>query len=75
MLLYKQEKAEDLRGICYNVNVNGMKIFVNMQKTRATLIHISSDYVYGGKQKNLTYESQASDPQNYYGYTKLYRKK
>lgn len=66
------EKAEVLKSICYNVNVNGMKnICKYVKKTNAILIHISSDYVYGGKQKNLIYENQPPDPQNYYGYTKL----
>ena len=70
------EKAEVMRSICYNVNVNGMKnICKYVKKTNAILIHISTDYVYGGKQKSLIIESQTPDPQNYYGYTKFLSEK
>lgn len=40
------DKAEDDRDLCYAVNVKGVE---NLAKTGATIIHISTDYVFDGK--------------------------
>ncbi len=52
------------------LNVTGTRILVDSLKSLKTkLIYISSDSVYDGKKGNFR-ETDAADPQNYYGVTK-----
>lgn len=70
------EKAESLKTICYDVNVRGMRNLCNyVKKSKSILIHISTDYVYGGFDKELINENQLANPQNYYGYSKFLSEK
>lgn len=66
------DKAEDSKEDCFNVNVKGTEnISKNCAKINATLIYISTDYVFDGTKK-FPYEPQDKvNPINYYGQTKM----
>lgn len=66
------EKAElEERKLCYDINVNGVKNLINAaKKVNSKFIHISSDYVFDGKNKELYSDDDETNPINYYGLTK-----
>lgn len=65
------DKAEDMRDVCYSVNVAGVKNVAEACKTlNAKLIYISTDYVFDGS-GDKPFEADAKpNPINYYGLTK-----
>ena len=66
------DKAEEDRENCYNVNVNGTKNIVEVEKRiNAKVVYISTDYVFDGTKKTEYETEDITNPINYYGYTKL----
>ena len=66
------DKAEAERELCFAVNVKGTANIVAVCKELdAKMIYISTDYVYGGAGEKPYVETDKTDPQNYYGLTKL----
>jgi len=65
------DKCELNKALAWKVNVDGTKNIVeSAEKTGSFLIYISTDYVFSGE-KGCYVESDACDPVNYYGLTKL----
>jgi dTDP-4-dehydrorhamnose reductase len=65
------DKCELNKDLAWRVNVEGTKnIAIATQKHNAFLMYISTDYVFSGE-KGSYVESDAADPINYYGLTKL----
>ncbi len=63
--------AETDRAKCFDVNVRGVaNLSKAAKKHDFTLIHISSDYVFDGKQDKPYTETDPTHPLNYYGKTK-----
>lgn len=53
------------------INIDAIKTVIDYtQKYNKYLIHYSTDFVFNGYRKKLYNESDAIDPQNFYGYTK-----
>lgn len=67
-----ENQVNDQNGICYRVNVLGVKNISEVCKDLGKyLIHISTDYVFDG-QKDLPYtEEDQPNPINWYGRTKF----
>lgn len=61
------DKAEDDIAACYNVNVAGP---MNLAKTGAKIIHLSTDYVFDGTNYRPYTETDKTNPQSVYGQTK-----
>tara|TARA_Y100001954_G_scaffold104848_1_gene114092 strand:+ start:2216 stop:3091 length:876 start_codon:yes stop_codon:yes gene_type:complete len=62
--------CEDNREKAHNVNVGILKNILKFMSKKTKLIHISSDYIFDGK--NALYkEDSIPNPINYYGKTKL----
>ncbi len=65
------DKCELNKELAWKINVEGTKNIVEAAKDAGSfLIYISTDYVFNGEKGNYT-ESDAPDPINYYGLTKL----
>ena len=65
------DKCELNKALAWRVNVEGTKNIADAsQKAGSFLIYISTDYVFSGE-KGCYVESDAADPINYYGLTKL----
>jgi dTDP-4-dehydrorhamnose reductase len=65
------DKCELNKELAWKVNVDGtMHIREASEREEAFLVYISTDYVFSGE-KGYYAESDAADPQNYYGLTKL----
>lgn len=65
-------QAEVDKEDCYNINVRGVaNLVAACQKNNCTLVHISTDYVYDGEKTNPYTETDATNPLNYYGESKL----
>lgn len=62
------DAAEDDELKAYQLNVTGPE---NLAKTGATIIHISTDYVFGGKHYKPYEPSDEAKPLSVYGKTKL----
>ena len=66
------DKAEDDIDICRKVNRDGAE---NIAKTclahSATLIHVSTDFVFKGNVPQILSETDPAEPENIYGLTKL----
>lgn len=62
------DQAEVQRAEAFRINAKGPE---NLARTKRKLIHISTDYVFSGEQEKPYQESDATDPCNYYGLTKL----
>jgi dTDP-4-dehydrorhamnose reductase len=55
-----------------NINANAVKnLAINCKKQDIILIHVSTDYVFDGKKKSPYIESDATNPINFYGESKL----
>ncbi len=65
------DKAEDMRELCYNVNVLGVRnVAKACKKLDAKMVYISTDYVFDGQGTSFFEPDQKKDPINYYGETK-----
>ena len=65
------DKCELNKALAWKVNVEGTKNIVEAAKTTSSfLIYISTDYVFGGETGRYK-ETDAPNPINYYGITKL----
>lgn len=61
----------DKNGICYKVNVDGTRNIANICKERGIhLIHVSTDFVFDGKQDTPYLEESPLSPIEWYGQTK-----
>ncbi len=66
------DRAEDDVEICRNVNRDGAAIIANLcENYQATLIHVSTDFVFEGSGHSLLNENDIAEPVNIYGVTKL----
>ena len=66
------DKAEDMSDACYNVNVVGTKNIVDASlKVGATIIYMSTDYVFDGTKDGLYTEEDIVNPKSVYGRTKF----
>jgi len=65
------DKCELNKELAWKINVDGTKnILESARKTNSFLVYISTDYVFSGE-KGCYVESDAANPINYYGITKL----
>ena len=68
------DKAEEQKELAYKINAIGPKnLAIASKENNATLIHISTDYVFGGNkpvEENYS-ENDEKNPQTVYGSTKL----
>lgn len=65
------DKCETNKVLAWNTNVEGTGHIAIASKTSyAFLVYISSDYIFNGEAGQYT-ETDAPDPINYYGFTKL----
>ena len=68
----KVDQAEIEKELCLNLNVQGpYNLAIICKENNATMIHISSDYVYSGDSKIPYAEETAGYCVNFYGETKL----
>lgn len=66
------DKAEDDVDTCRKVNRDGAAYTAEIcKKHQATLIHISTDFVFKGDVPKLLSETDPAEPENIYGLTKL----
>jgi len=66
------DKAEEEQELAYSINYLAVKKLAEIALLhKSLLIHISTDYVYDGTQYQPYVESQATNPQNIYGTSKL----
>ncbi len=66
------DKAEDDVDTCRKVNRDGAAYIAEVcKKHHATLIHISTDFVFKGNVPKLLSETDPAEPENIYGLTKL----
>lgn len=66
------DKAEDDIDTCRKVNRDGAAYIAEVcKKHQATLIHISTDFVFKGDIPKLLSETDTAEPENIYGLTKL----
>lgn len=66
------DKAEDDVETCRKVNRDGAAYIAEVcKKHHATLIHISTDFVFRGDVPKLLSETDPAEPENIYGLTKL----
>jgi len=66
------DKAEEEQGLANQVNHLAVKQLAEIaNKQQAKLIHISTDYVFDGEGENPYTETDATNPINIYGKTKL----
>lgn len=64
-------QTDNLKGVCYQVNVVGTQNIVNACKKHGVyLIHISTDFVFSGTKDGKYLESDPRDPIEWYGKTK-----
>lgn len=65
------DKAEDEQELCYAVNVEGTQNIVRAaQQIHATVLYVSTDYVFDGQGTEPQPEDKPTNPIDYYGYTK-----
>ena len=66
------EAAEDNKDLCFKVNAQGVKTLAEAAlKADATLIQISTDYVFDGKKRTPYTEGDSPAPLSVYGASKL----
>lgn len=65
------DKCETDRESCWKINVDGVRYLAEMSKSLGIrLVHVSTDYVFDGRQGPYT-EEQRVNPLSYYGKSKL----
>lgn len=65
------DKAEEMKEVCYDVNVNGSRYITKYgNMVEAKIIYISTDYVFDGSKDGMYVEDDVICPVNYYGETK-----
>jgi len=65
------DQCEDEKERCHDINVKGVKNIVEAaKKTGSFLIHLSTDFIFDGKEGPLD-ENATPDPVNFYGKSKL----
>jgi dTDP-4-dehydrorhamnose reductase/dTDP-4-dehydrorhamnose 3,5-epimerase len=65
------DKAEEEKDLCYLVNVEGTRAVAEAAKEiRATVVYVSTDYVFDGLGQEPHSEDKEPNPINHYGYTK-----
>ena len=65
------DKAEEMKDVCYNVNVLGTKYKAEAaEKIGSKLVYISTDYVFDGQGNNYFEINDRKAPLSYYGKTK-----
>lgn len=65
------DNCETQRELAYNSNVIATKNIAQIAGEKIKTIAISTDYVFDGSKTTPYYEADATNPINYYGYTKL----
>lgn len=66
------DRAETETELAQRINADAVKIMAEYAKANhALLVHYSTDYVFNGEQSRPYVESDATDPQNSYGHSKL----
>ncbi len=66
------DKAEDEFELAKEINETGAKnLAIICQKHQATLVHVSTDFVFEGNEVKLLQEDDIAEPINVYGQTKL----
>lgn len=66
------EKAESESELCYQINSTGVENLASICEIfNVVLIHISTDYVFDGEKNEPYIETDATNPQNVYGKSKL----
>ncbi|WP_024954287.1 dTDP-4-dehydrorhamnose reductase [Sulfurospirillum arcachonense] len=66
------DKAEENKNLANNINNKAVKNLAQISKEKnIQLIHISTDYVFDGKNYKPYNEEDSTNPQNIYGKTKL----
>lgn len=65
------DKAEDMEDVVYDINVNGAKNMTDAAiDTDATILYMSTDYVFDGTKKGFYTEEDKVNPMSVYGKTK-----
>lgn len=66
------DKAEELKDVCFDVNVNGTKYIAEIcKKQNISMMYISTDYIFDGNGIEPFSIDSSPNPVNYYGLTKL----
>ncbi len=67
----EKDKILGENGDAYKINVLGTKNVVEAcRKNRKMIVYVSTDFVFGDREKNPHQEEDQPDPVNYYGWTK-----
>ena len=64
------DKAEDDVELCYMINRDAVKNLAEAANGRAKVIHVSTDYVFDGKNTQFCKETHPTNPQSVYGKSK-----
>lgn len=66
------DRCETDKDNAYNINANGAKnLAIAAEKNGASIVQVSTDYVFDGDSEKPYYEEDAVNPQSVYGSTKL----